>query len=133
MKIKKIVKQALIVSGLMSVALMLVSAIPSAFAFGLDPGLNPVAEETGGETELLDLVLRIINFFLGFLGILAVIMVIYGGIRYVTSAGNDEGVGAAKKIILYSVVGLIIVLLSFVIINTVISSGVSTEPAGGGA
>lgn len=126
MKIKQ--KLAKSFSTLTASGVILLSSVSTAFAFGLDPSENPVAKETGGETSLLDLVLRILQFFLGFLGILAVIMVIYGGIRYVTSAGNEDGATAGKKIIMYAVIGLIIVLLSFVLINTVINAGVSTEP-----
>ena len=76
----------------------------------------------GGETDFRTLVLTIISYFLGFLGLLATIMVIYGGIQYVTSAGNDEAVGKAKKIILYSVIGIIVILLSFVIVNAVLGA-----------
>lgn len=72
--------------------------------------------------ELRDLVLTVVNYFLGFLGLIAVIMVIYGGVTYVISAGNDEAVGKAKKIIMYALIGLIIVLLSFVLVNAVLGA-----------
>jgi len=52
-------------------------------------------------------------------------MVIYGGVTYVTAAGDDEKVGNAKNIILYSIVGIVIVLLSFALINTVLGVGAS--------
>ena len=108
---------------------MLVSAAPMAFAnFGLTPDQNPVKDETGGATSIRELVLRMVDYFLTFLGILAVIMIIYGGVRYVASAGNDEAVGTAKKVILYAVVGLIIVLLSFVIVDATIGAGLNQEP-----
>lgn len=125
----KIFKQFLLVFAIMTGALVLVSSAPMAFAnLGLTPDQNPVADETGGATSIRELVLRMINYFLTFLGILAVIMIIYGGVRYVASAGNDEAVGTAKKVILYSIVGLIIVMLSFVIINAVIGAGLNQEP-----
>ena len=47
-------------------------------------------------------------------------MIIYGGILYVTSAGNDENVQKAKKILMYAIVGIVVILLSFAIVNTVI-------------
>ena len=68
-----------------------------------------------------------VNYFLTFLGIVAVIMIIYGGITYVTAAGQDEGIGNAKKIIMYALVGIIIILLSFAIVNTILGAGTGTE------
>jgi amino acid transporter len=75
------------------------------------------------DTDLRSLILRAINFILGFIGILAVIMLIWGGIQYIVSQGDD--VSKANKTILYAIVGIIIILFSFAIINTVfdITSG----------
>jgi ABC-type Fe3+ transport system permease subunit len=53
--------------------------------------------------------------------ILAVIMIIYAGFRYVTSGGSDEGVKAAKNTILYAIVGLVIVALAQLIVHFVIN------------
>ncbi len=126
----KIIKQAVTVLGLMVGALMLVSIVPSvAHAAFIDPADNPgnISEATGGEGSIRLLVLRIINFFLGFLGILAVIMVIYGGVTYVTAAGNDESIGNAKKIILYSLIGIVVILLSFAVVNTILGAGTGVQ------
>jgi len=101
--------------------------IEPAFASLIDSTDNPdaISGATGGEGNLKDLVSTILNFFLGFLGFVATIMVIYGGILYVTSAGNDEAVGKAKKILMYAVVGIVIILLSFALINTILGAGLS--------
>ena len=100
-------------------AITLFSALPEA---GATEFLKGDENLPGGETDFRTLVLTIITYFLGFLGLLAVIMIIYGGITYVTSAGNDEAVGKAKKIILYSVIGIVVILLSFVIVNAVLGA-----------
>ena len=91
----------------------------------ISPSDNPqsVASATGGQGSIRQLALQIVNFFLGFLGIVAVMMIIYGGFLYVTAAGNDEKVGQAKKIIMYAVIGIIIILVSFAIVNTVLQAG----------
>src|SRR3989338_9512924 len=125
----QLLKQALLVFALMAGALSLMSVLPVAGAAILNPTDNPeaVSGATGGETTLRGLILTIVNYFLGFLGLLAVIMVIYGGVTYVSSAGNDEAVGKAKKIILYAIVGIIIILLSFVVVNAVLVAGTATE------
>ncbi|MFA6992191.1 MAG: hypothetical protein WC269_02825 [Candidatus Gracilibacteria bacterium] len=122
----KVLKQALLVFALMTGALALVSAFPGiASAALIGPGDNPsgVGDATGGEGDIRALVLRIVNFFLGFLGVVAVIMVIYGGVTYVTAAGKDDAIGNAKKIITYSLVGIVIILISFALVNTILGAG----------
>lgn len=79
-----------------------------------------ITAATGGEGSFRTLARTIVNFFLYFLGFIATLMIIYGGILYVTSAGNDENVGKAKKILMYAIVGIVVILLSFAIVNTVI-------------
>ncbi|OGJ42129.1 hypothetical protein A3B60_00645 [Candidatus Peregrinibacteria bacterium RIFCSPLOWO2_01_FULL_39_12] len=125
----QLLKQALLVFALMAGALSLMSVLPVAGAAILNPTDNPeaVSGATGGETTLRGLILTIVNYFLGFLGLLAVIMVIYGGVTYVSSAGNDEAVGKAKKIIMYALIGIVIILLSFVLVRMVLGSGTGTE------
>lgn len=120
-------KQALVVVALMVAAISVLNFLPSASAATdlIDTTTdNPalIAGRTGGATDLKQLVLTIVNYFLGFLGILAVIMVIFGGVTYVSSAGNDDAVGKAKKIIMYALIGIIIILISFVVVNAVLGA-----------
>ncbi|MDD3861581.1 MAG: PKD domain-containing protein [Candidatus Gracilibacteria bacterium] len=82
--------------------------------------------------DLKEFVLRVVNFALGFLGLIAVLMIIYAGVVYVTSAGQDEKTGNAKKTITYATIGLLIVLGSFAFVNTVIRSAVIGEGGKGG-
>ena len=121
-------KQALIVFALMTGAITLFTVIPDALAVSgaIDPSTDKPDIVPGG--SLRGLVLTIVNYFLGFLGLLAVIMIIYGGVTYVTSAGNDEAVGNAKKIIMYALIGIIVILLSFVVVNTILAAGEGVEP-----
>ena len=116
--------KALVMSFLASFVLLTSTVAVHAQGF-ISPSDNPtaVAGATGGEGSIRQLVLKIVNFALGFLGVIAVIMIIYGGFLYVTAAGADEKIQSAKKIIMYSVIGIIIILLSFAIVNTVLSAG----------
>jgi hypothetical protein len=129
-------KQLFIVSALMVMGLMLFSFAPGAFAQGaagtavsgtgaLSDGDKPeiVNALSGGSGNIRELALRIINFFLAFLGLVAVIMIIYAGILYVTAAGEEGPVGTAKKIILYAVIGIVIIALSFALVNTILKVG----------
>ena len=83
-------------------------------------------------SDLKEFVLRVVNFALGFLGLIAVLMIIFAGVTYVTSAGQDEKTGNAKKMITYAAVGLIIVLGSFALVNTIVRSAVVGDTSTGG-
>jgi hypothetical protein len=56
---------------------------------------------------------NIINIILGFLGILAVVLILFGGFKWMTAAGNDDKIGEAKKLLVAGVVGLIIILAAY--------------------
>ncbi len=115
----KLMKQPLIVFGLIAVAILLFPSLPEASAQLIKGDEAPIGVATGGFREV---VMTVINYFLAFLGLLAVIMVIFGGVTYVISAGQDEKLQNAKNIIMYSLIGIVIVLLSFVIVNFVIDA-----------
>ena len=55
-------------------------------------------------------------------GIIAVIMIIYGGIQYVTSVGNPQTTSKAKNTLIYSVVGLLIVIFAAAIVNVIVGA-----------
>ncbi len=77
-----------------------------------------------GSTGLLDkggFVTTAINTVIFIIGALSVIMIIIGGLRYVLSGGDAAGLKSAKDTILYSLVGLVIALLSFGIVSFVIT------------
>jgi hypothetical protein len=93
---------------------------------------NNDVSNTGG-TDLTTLVKKIINILSVVVGAVAVIMIIYGGFRYVTSAGNDSAVGSAKNTILYAVVGLVIVALAQIIVHFVLNNITSAGSSGGGS
>lgn len=76
------------------------------------------------------LVKKIINTMLYAIGILSVIMLIFGGFRYVVSSGNKEAVSSAKNTILYAIVGLLVAIFAYAIIGfvleTIVGGGGST-------
>lgn len=64
---------------------------------------------------------RVTNLLLYIVGIAAVIMLVVGGLRYVLSAGDTKNTQAAKDTILYAVVGIVVALLGYAIVNFVIA------------
>ncbi len=88
-------------------------------------GLNEV--ETGlngtlGNSDPRTVVARIINFALGFLGVIAVVIILFGGFKWMTSAGNEDKVGEAKQMLGAGVIGLIIILAAWAVANFIISN-----------
>lgn len=86
----------------------------------------PDASEYHGistESSFRQSIIKWTNFFLGFLALVAMIALIYAGFLYVTAAGNDEQAGKAKKIIIWVVSGIIVILLAFALVNTLIETG----------
>ena len=70
---------------------------------------------------------QVTNTILYIVGIVAVIMLIIGGIRYVTSGGDSKKVTDAKNTVLYAIIGLVIAFLAFAIVNFVISALPNSE------
>ncbi len=101
------------------------SAVPAqAQVWGAcDGDKAPVTGSTaicGDETAATDLVKRIIDVFLYAIGALSVIMIIHSGLKYINSRGDPEAVKSAKNTLMYAVVGLIVAILAFTIVNFVI-------------
>jgi len=64
----------------------------------------------------------ITNAALYIIGAVSVLMLIYGGVRYTISMGDEKNVVAAKNTILYAIVGIIVALLAYAIVNFVLDS-----------
>ena len=78
-------------------------------------------DDKRSNTLMIDLQ-KVINIILSVLGIIAVIVIIIGGFTYMTSAGDSAKLTKAKNTILYGIVGLVIALLAFAIVNFVLAS-----------
>lgn len=87
-------------------------------------GINEVGN---GDSDLVGKVTGILNAVIAVLGIVAVIVIIMGGIGYMTSSGDAGKVKKAKDTILYGVIGLVVVALAFAIVNFVISNILSGQ------
>ncbi len=95
------------------------------------PGITSVAQcNLPAEKEnegFLSRAVVIINVILGVVGFVAVVMIIMGGISFITSQGDSGKVTKAKNTVLYGIIGLVVALLAFTIVNFVLSSIFSTE------
>lgn len=72
--------------------------------------------------DINGLIVLIIRAILSLLLIIAALFLIVGGYRYLTAAGNAESIQKAKSTILYSVVGLVVIIISFAIVRFIFST-----------
>jgi hypothetical protein len=110
---------------LMVVAMVLTIAVPALTpALALDLGTNYVNSSVTqlGNTDPRKMVGTIIQIALGFLGVLAVVIILIGGFKWMTAAGNEEQIEDAKKVLMAGIIGLIIILAAWGIATFVLSS-----------
>ena len=103
---------------------IITSSTSYAFSLGMQDGVNAAK----GVEQMTDLFgaagvfNTVTNVLLFIVGAISVLMIIFGGLRYVVSGGDSSNVTAAKNTVLYAVVGLIIALLAYAVINFVLTS-----------
>lgn len=83
----------------------------------ISPGDIPTLTPKGGSLSPEKLVTNVISWILWFLGALAVVFVIYGGILYITSGGDAEKTKKARDTLLYAIIGVIIIILAIAIVR----------------
>ena len=110
---------------------VIIFSFPIVVAASGNPGAiipdNPGGILPGAKTDTLEgTLLGFLKLFLQVVGLIAVLFVIYGGFRYVTSNGNEKVTSAAKQTILNALIGLVVIILSYVIVNVVTNAAFGT-------
>jgi len=94
-----------------------------ASAASIEPGLNTIAPYIGlGTRDIRVTIATIINVAMGLLGIVAVLIILLGGFKWMTAMGNEDNIKKAKSLIIAGVIGLIIILLAYAIAQFVVGS-----------
>ena len=83
-------------------------------------GLNYATALDLGTKDLRESAIDIINVVLGFLGIVAIIIVLWGGFMWMTAGGNEEKVTKARQLLVAGITGLVIILAAYAIARFVI-------------
>lgn len=98
------------------------ASIEEGLRCGADLNLQQQAgcEVESGTSRISGIITQIINIFSIIVGLISVIMIIYGGFRYVTSGGDSGNISAAKNTIIYAIIGLVIVALAQFIVKFVL-------------
>jgi hypothetical protein len=74
------------------------------------------------ETDIIPLVLSWVRFFLGFVFVIAVIVLIVAGVMFITSFGNDTQNQKARKMILWTIIGILVIMLSYIIVSAIMGA-----------
>lgn len=112
-------KKLIYIASILVTLLTVVPAVPAYAALPQCNGNDAAICET--DQSLLGGILKdVINVMLYMAGAIAVIMVVVGGIRYITSDGDPGAAGKAKNTIIYALVGLVVAVMSYSIVNFVI-------------
>lgn len=131
---KNIIKkslQALLLVPVLALGVSLVAPVvePSTVhAQGAEGGIGGGAASSKGEDQQTDLFgpegifKKITDVLLFVIGAVSVIMLIIGGIRYVVSGGDSAAVTSAKNTILYAVIGIVVAILAYALVNFVVTS-----------
>lgn len=112
------------------VSVVFASELMAASRFTIQAGAN-AAQGDSQPAELFGsagIFTVISNLLLFVIGALSVVMIIFGGLRYVVSGGNATAVTAAKNTIVYAIVGLIVAFLAYAVINFILGSLASGTP-----
>jgi hypothetical protein len=96
--------------------------------FNIFGGGGNCAGNTSGN-QINDLLHQVVNIASAIVGVVAVVMIIVGGLRYVTSGGDSSKVSSAKSTLIYAIIGLIIVALAQIVVHFVLNqSATVTSP-----
>ena len=117
-------KVKMLVAGLAVAALGIAVAAPAPVMAAPDGKVDYYFTSVGGTKSdtLISKVKNAVNVIIGLIGIVAVVMIIFGGFQYATSAGDTSKVTKAKNTVVYGVVGLVVAVLAFAIVNFVINN-----------
>ncbi|MCX6807624.1 MAG: hypothetical protein NTZ80_02365 [Patescibacteria group bacterium] len=73
-----------------------------------------------GNVSLIDAIVGWTNFALGFVAVVAIGFIVYGGFLYMTAAGDEDGTKKGTNIIIQAIIGIIIIISAYAIVNTFI-------------
>lgn len=110
--------------GILTAASLVTVRTSTAMAQGLRAGIEAARgiDQPSGLFIQGGIFQDVVNIFLFVIGAVAVIMIIIGGLRYVVSGGNASSVTEAKNTILYAIVGIVVAILAYAIVDFVVES-----------
>ncbi|MEA1937199.1 MAG: pilin [Patescibacteria group bacterium] len=80
------------------------------------------SQPTGVPSDFDSAILNATNWILGFVGMIAVLMLIWGGVTYLTSAGDEDKAKTGKKTLSYAIIGLVIAGIAYAIVDVIVTT-----------
>ncbi len=115
---------------LVPVSVGAVQVLPQCGANATAPGASGTNAICASKNDNISgIVKNVVNILLFIIGAISIVMLIVGGLRYTTSAGNSSQVTAAKNTIMYALIGLVIAVLAYAIVQFVIGAITTGKPA----
>lgn len=132
---KKISKKFITLAMLLLLTVPVLASAATVNPFGTDANGTDLKTTTGsslglGNKDPRTIAATVINTMMGFLGIIAVVLILIGGFKWMTAAGNEEKISEAKKLLAAAAIGLVIILASWGIANFVLSSVMNSTGVG---
>jgi len=121
---KSIISIAIMTCAVFGTSVLSTAYLPGSASAQVSDGINTAttSEMKGKSIDGDDgLIKTVVNVLLWAVGILSVIMIIFSGLRYITSAGDASKTKSAQSTLTYSVVGLIVAIMAYAIVNMVIN------------
>ena len=121
---KSIISIAIMTCAVFGASVLSTASLPGSASAQVSEGINTAttSEMKGKSIDGKDgLIKTVVNVLLWAVGILSVIMIIFSGFRYITSAGDASKTKSAQSTLIYSVVGLIVAIMAWAIVNMVIN------------
>lgn len=118
---KKLFKPAVLFASFLLVFSLIATPVLAGDPFGFDYA-DDLGLENTDVTDPRDMAVNIVQFLMTFLGIIAVVIILYGGFLWMTAAGNEDKVATAKKVIIAGAIGLAVIISAYVIVNFVITT-----------
>ena len=121
---KSIISIAIMTCAVFGASVLSTASLSGSASAQVSEGINTAttSEMKGKSIDGKDgLIKTVVNVLLWAVGILSVIMIIFSGFRYITSAGDASKTKSARSTLIYSVVGLIVAIMAWAIVNMVIN------------
>lgn len=121
---KSIISIAIMTCAVFGASVLSTASLPGSVSAQVSKGIDTATtSEMKGKSIDGDsgLIKTVVNVLLWAVGILSVIMIIFSGFRYITSSGDASKTKSAQSTLIYSVVGLIVAIMAWAIVNMVIN------------
>lgn len=114
-------------AGMMGISILAATSVLTAgVSAQVSSGINAATTNEMRGRSVNNTIGSIVNVLLWVVGILSVTMIVWSGFKYITSAGDTSKLASAKSTLIYAIVGLIIAIMAYAIVNFVLTDVTST-------